>query len=241
MSPEEELDLSKLSREESGVRRLADGSTGAFRRVAHGTAHPRRYRRHPRSDRSAGCPIPGDSSPRGTTPRHKTHKTELRKVQYPWHPLFGCDVLIRRAHRRYRAAVYCCHMPGKERRYCFEIPQWMFDSVDCSRMRMTEAPHVCWMALRELKQLLEETTVASAEVVIEVQHRSLASKGDADGQSSTNLSVRPAESVPTCTDAPAVENAPVRDTGGCGTTVDAAASRPSEASAPRSRRRRDRR
>jgi len=241
MSPDEELELSKLSREESGIRRPADGSTEAFRRVAHGTAHPGRYLRHPRSDRSAGCPIPGDFSLRGTTPQHKTHQTELRKVQYPWHPLFGREVLVRGAQRKHEAAMYRCHIPGKERRNCFEIPQWMFDSAVCSRMRVTESPHVCSTALQTLKQLLEETSTAPRSSVIEAQHRSLSDKGGADAQSSTKLAARPAEPVPSRTESPTVEIVPGGDPGGCGTTVDAAASRPSEASAPRSRRRRGRR
>lgn len=133
--------------------------------------------------------------------------------------------------------MYRCHIAGKERRNCFEIPQWMFDSAVCSRMRVTESPHVCSTALQTLKQLLKETSTASQSAVIEAQHRSLSEKGGADAQTSTKLAARPAEPVPACAETPTVEIVPGGDPGSCGASVDTAASRPSEASATRSRRR----
>ena len=188
--------------------------------------------------RSTGCRAPGDFVPCGTTRQHKTHQTERRKVRYPWHPLFGREVLVRGKQRKYKAAMYRCHIPGKERRNCFEIPQWMFDSAVCSRMRVTESPHVCATALRTLKQLIEETSTASRCAVIEAQHHSLSEKGGADAQTPTKLAARPAEPVPPHTKPTTVESVSGGDPRSCGAPVDAVASRPSEASAPRSKRRR---
>jgi hypothetical protein len=137
--------------------------------------------------------------------------------------------------------MYRCHIPGKEKRNCFEIPQWMFDSAVCSRTRVTESPHVCATALQTLKQLLEEICTASRSAVIEAQHRSLSEKGGADAQTPTKPAARPAEPVPACAETPTVESVSGGDPGGCGTTVDSAVPRLCETSATRSRRRRGRR
>ena len=194
---------------------------------------------HAHRARSGGSRALDDSSPCDTTPQYKTHRTELRKVQYPWHPLFGREVLIGRRHRRLQAKVFDCQMPEQERRRGFEIPQWMFDSAACSRMQVTsDPPHVWWAALRELKQLLEETSPASTSAMVEARHRSfLDNKGDADGQSPTNSATRPAEPVPASAGSPAVAIASTEESRDCGAAVGAATSRPYEASAGRSKRR----
>ena len=55
-------------------------------------------------------------------------------MEYPWHPLFGQDVLIKGEKRGPGAHVLRCHVPGDERRDCLHIPIWMFDGVRCGRM-----------------------------------------------------------------------------------------------------------
>ena len=236
MLPDTEPKLSKLGGEESGIRRLADSSTGACRRVAPGTEHRRCCGRHLLSVRSAGCPVPDDSAPRGTTTRHKTHRTEVRKIRYPWHPLFDSEVLIRGGQRKCQAAVYRCHVPGQERRNCFEVPQWIFDLGSCSRMLVRDHPHVCWMALQELKHLLEETSAASHTSVVEAQHRSYSDKGGADVEPSTNVAAGSTESVPAGTQSPTVGHASAREPRRSCTAVGPSASGSCEASAGRSTR-----
>ena len=63
---------------------------------------------------------------------HSDQKTVVRRVQYPWHPLYGQDVIVRetRASRR----VLRCQVDDDETRDNREIPLWMFDAVRCARM-----------------------------------------------------------------------------------------------------------
>jgi hypothetical protein len=79
-------------------------------------------------------------------------------VEYPWHPLFGQDVLIKGEKRGPGAHVLRCHVPGDERRDCLHIPIWMFDAATCTRMRLEPQPYVGLEALDELRAVLEVAT-----------------------------------------------------------------------------------
>ncbi len=62
-----------------------------------------------------------------------------------------------------------------------EIPEWMFDSRVCGRMKPAELPHVECAALLALQHLLSAATGPNELGVIQAQHHS-SSSGDADAQ-----------------------------------------------------------
>ena len=84
-----------------------------------------------------------------------------------------------------------------------EVPQWMFDSVACCRMRLATVPTVGCDALLDLKALLGCALFSDSNVVLQGQHRSLLSPGGADakitkpteGRSIQTVSSTPEESV----------------------------------------------
>jgi len=61
-----------------------------------------------------------------------------------------------------------------------EVPQWMFDRAVCCTMRLADGPEVSCSALLELKELLQGAAVTGDPAVIQTQHHSSISKGDAD-------------------------------------------------------------
>jgi hypothetical protein len=61
-----------------------------------------------------------------------------------------------------------------------EIPQWMFDSVACCRLRLATVPTVGCDALLDLKALLRSASFPDGDVVLQGQHRSLLFSGGAD-------------------------------------------------------------
>jgi hypothetical protein len=56
----------------------------------------------------------------------------------------------------------------------------MFDRAVCCTMRLTKEPAVSCSALLELKELLQSAAVTGVPAVIQTQHHSSMSKGDAD-------------------------------------------------------------
>jgi hypothetical protein len=66
-----------------------------------------------------------------------------------------------------------------------EIPQWMFDSVACCRMRLETVPTVSCGALLDLKGMLRGASFPESDVVLQGQHRSLLSPGGADAKITT--------------------------------------------------------
>jgi len=135
------------------------------------------------SETASHCPCP-DADARGdTSAQLNTHNTKLREVCYPWHPWYGRSVVIHDAFVRHGQAVLRCTLDYQERSRALEIPQWMFDRALCCMMHIAEAPRVSWEALRECQELLHHQSPAGHARVLQDQHRSSPTQGDADAQS----------------------------------------------------------
>jgi len=65
-----------------------------------------------------------------------------------------------------------------------EVPEWMFDSRICGRMKPADFPYVDCTALAALQQLLSAATQAKEWTVVQAQHHS-SSSGDADANTVT--------------------------------------------------------
>ncbi len=135
-------DTPRDGRIDDGVRR-----PGAARRRGHAqVARRRAARAHPSRGR-------GECATRGTSADQNDHKTDIRRIQYPWHSLFGRDLVVR-GSKAGRTGVLRCQVDDDDKRDNREIPIWMFDQVVCARMYHSSQPHVSWQALVELRRLL---------------------------------------------------------------------------------------
>lgn len=102
-----------------------------------------------------GPPTTRGSVPHCRTPDHTDHKTVVRRVHYPWYPLYGQDVIVHGSRKGSQGVLVCqVHDDGKGDHR--EVPTWMFDAVRCARMVPVSPPQVCWAALLDLRRLLEE-------------------------------------------------------------------------------------
>jgi hypothetical protein len=118
--------------------------------------------------------------PHDTSRQRNTHSNESREVRYPWHPWYGRPVVVHEAFTRNGRAVFRCGIEENPGARLLEIPQWMFDSVACCRVRLATVPTVGCDALLDLKALLRCASFPDSNVVLQGQHRSLLSPGDAD-------------------------------------------------------------
>ena len=118
---------------------------------------------------------------RCTTEARNTHKTELREITYRWHPWHGQRVLVRGEARRGGGIVLRCVRDELKGFPILEIPEWMFDSNLCGRMKPAETPRVDCAALLALKHLLSAATECGQQDMVQAQHDS-SSSGDADAQ-----------------------------------------------------------
>ncbi|OQB80127.1 MAG: hypothetical protein BWX88_04656 [Planctomycetes bacterium ADurb.Bin126] len=112
-----------------------------------------------------------------TTQRRNTSNSELRQVQYAWHPLHGQHVIVCLEQVRRSVPVAHCRLPGREDRSSLEIPQWMFDRATCAAMRWEQEPRVSWQTLADLKNLLGARTAQRQDAVVQSVHH--LSEGDA--------------------------------------------------------------
>ena len=94
----------------------------------------------------------------------------------------GTLVAVHEALTRNGRAVCRCGVDENPGGRLLEIPQWMFDSVACCRMRMAAVPTVSCGALLDLKALLRCALFPDSAVVLQDQHRSLLSPGGADAR-----------------------------------------------------------
>jgi hypothetical protein len=87
--------------------------------------------------RNPECLVPGSHGvvPDCTTEALNTHKTDLREITYPWHPWHGQRVLVRGEARRGGIVVLQCVSDELKGFPTLEIPEWMFDSNLCGRMK----------------------------------------------------------------------------------------------------------
>ena len=141
-----------------------------------------------------------------TSGQTKTHITETREVCYPWHPCYGQTVLIHKSFVRCGNAVCRCGIWRQGSRRSMEIPRWMFDRAICCTMRLNPKPAVCYPTLLELKELLQRAAATGDPAVIQPQHHSSMSKGDAD-EMVTHSSSHPSDGiVPSSPQNPGMEN-----------------------------------
>ena len=144
-------------------------------------------------------------------PQH-THNIELREVRYPRHPWHARTVAVHEALTRNGRAVCRCGVDENPGGRLLEIPQWMFDSVACCRMRMAKVPTVSCGALLDLKALLRCASFPdSAAVVLQGQHRSLLSPGGADARITKPAESRSIQTISSAPEAPVVAGAASRN------------------------------
>jgi hypothetical protein len=99
-----------------------------------------------------------------TTRRQNAHRTEERKVLYPWHPWAGCIVHIHEVIEKAAGDVArCSHADGASGRL-LELPIWMFDRSACAPMRVDAFPRVAIAALEALRLLLDAPAAGGVAV-----------------------------------------------------------------------------
>lgn len=90
-------------------------------------------------------------------------------------------MLVRREARRGGGVVLQCARDELKGFLTLEIPEWMFDSCVCGRMKAVDFPQVDCSALLALKCLLSAATGSSELDVVQAQHHSASSR-DSDAQ-----------------------------------------------------------
>jgi len=115
-----------------------------------------------------------------TTRQSKAHNTETRSVCYPWHPWYDQAVVIRQPRMKGVLAQFLCQLEPDERNHSLEVPQWMFDPVICSAMRLQLTPRVRIDALLDLKALFADTAVYSDAALLQAQPQCLTPPGEAN-------------------------------------------------------------
>ncbi len=99
-----------------------------------------------------------------TSPNANDHKTEVRRVHYPWHPLHG-QVVVVRGEKKGRKLVLRCRVDGDDRRDNRDVSTWMFDLAACSRMQISSQPHVSWETLIELRRFFDDVAGSPGEAL----------------------------------------------------------------------------
>ena len=115
-----------------------------------------------------------------TSRQSNTHNTETQEICYLWHPWHGRSVFICQSFVKDGWRVFQCSLAEGDRFGTLRVPQWMFDRAVCCTMRLSAEPIASCEALLELKRLLCAVTATSGGAVLQPQHCSLTSKGDAD-------------------------------------------------------------
>ena len=107
---------------------------------------------------------PNVGAGRCTTRRGNAHRTEDRKVLYPWHRWAGRFVHIHELIGKAAGdVVRCSHDDDTSGRW-LELPIWMFDRAACAPMRLETCPQVNIAALQALRALLDETAIGGGTV-----------------------------------------------------------------------------
>jgi len=155
-------------------------------------------------------PCPDGSALRGTTRQRNTHNIESREVSYFWHPWYARTVAVHETFTRNGRAVFQCGLDEQPGARLLEIPQWMFDSVACCRMRMAKVPTVSCGALLDLKALLRCASLPDSDVVLQGQHHSLPSPGGADAKITNPTESRSIQTILSAPEAPVLAGAACR-------------------------------
>ena len=72
-------------------------------------------------------------------------------IEYPLHPLFGCQFAVARRLRYGRLLFFEINLDGK----LASVPEWMTRRDLCSRLRCGVDPVCSWTALRRVRRLLD--------------------------------------------------------------------------------------
>ena len=97
-----------------------------------------------------------------TTKLQNTHRTERRKVLYPWHPWAGRIVDVYEVIEKASGCIARCRLDSEAAHRSLELPAWMLDRMACAPMRMDGHPWVDIAALDALTTLLADASVAGA-------------------------------------------------------------------------------
>jgi len=135
----------------------------------------------------------------------------LREVRYLWHPWYARAVAVHETFTRNGRAVFQCGLDEKPGARLLEIPQWMFDSVACCRMRLATVPMVSCGALLDLKALLRCALFPDCDVVLQGQHRSWLSTGGADARITKPAESRSIQTISSAPEAPVLAGAASRN------------------------------
>ncbi len=149
--------------------------------------------------------------PRGTSRQRNTHNIESREVRYAWHPWHARAVAVHGALTKNGRGVFRCGIDENPGVRLLEIPQWMFDSVACCHMRLATVPTVSCGALLDLKALLRCASFPDSDVVLQSQHRSLLSPGDADAKITKPTESRSIQTISSTPEAPVLAGAACRN------------------------------
>jgi hypothetical protein len=87
------------------------------------------------------------------------HRTEERKVLYPWHPWAGCIIHIHEVIEKEAGDVARCSFNDGSLGRLLELPIWMFDHAACAPIRIETSPRVDIAALQALRTLLDATAI----------------------------------------------------------------------------------
>jgi hypothetical protein len=183
-----------------GIRPPERSDGAALRVEDKSICDPRRGREFCRS--VFPSPVQDGYGLRGTSRQHNTHNIESREVRYPWHPWHARAVAVHEALTKNGLGVFRCGIDENPGVRLLEIPQWMFDSVACRRMRMATVPTVSCGALLDLKALLRCASLPDSDVVLQGQHRSLLSPGGADAKITKPTESRSIQTVSSAPEAP---------------------------------------
>ena len=92
--------------------------------------------------------------------------------------------MIRGEARRRGSVVLRCVRDELKGFPILEVPEWLFDSRVCGRMKPADFPYVDYTSLVALQQLLSAATQSNEWTVVQAQHHS-SSSGDADANTVT--------------------------------------------------------
>jgi hypothetical protein len=96
-----------------------------------------------------------------TTKRQNTHSSDMREVQYPFHPWYGRRVQVEAVRNRNGPVVFRCRVDDGGGFPALEIPTWMFDERACFGMELKISIAVRCGALRNVRALLAEAQPSS--------------------------------------------------------------------------------
>jgi hypothetical protein len=80
-----------------------------------------------------------------------THYPSIVKIEYPWHPLYGKSVPIRKRFVEKSGTYYVVELPDHTNHF---IPDWMTDPASCANSEI-DLPRCSLDGLFSLRQLLD--------------------------------------------------------------------------------------